>query len=130
MVYSGWQKTEAGMNRIIPIPRILHNIIRVLIANRADGPLITADKGGFCRLDNWRPRHFNTLMADLNLTGYIPYSCRHTYADLQKRRNISPEIMMEIMGHENYSTTVERYQTTTDDDIVRICSAVDGLERP
>lgn len=69
-------------------------------------------------------------MADLKLTDYVPYSCRHTYADIQKRRNIAPEIMMEIMGHADYSTTVERYQTTTAEDVVRICSAVEGLERP
>lgn len=123
-------KTEAGMNRIIPIPNILNSILDALVANRSTGPLILAEKGGFNRLDNWRPRHFNILMADLNLTGYVPYSCRHTYADIQKRRNIAPEIMMEIMGHEDYSTTVERYQTTTAEDIARICSAVDGLERP
>lgn len=123
-------KTEAGINRIIPIPSILNCIIDSLIANRSEGPLIAAEQGGFYRLDNWRPRHFNTLMADLNLTGYVPYSCRHTYADIQKRRNIAPEIMMEIMGHEDYSTTVERYQTTTEDDISRICSAVNGMERP
>ena len=123
-------KTKAGTNRIIPIPSILNYIINCLIADRSEGPLIVAEKGGFFRLDNWRPRHFNVLMTNLNLTGYVPYSCRHTYADIQKRRNIAPEIMMEIMGHEDYSTTVERYQTTTAEDIARICSAVEGLERP
>ena len=123
-------KTTAGLNRIIPIPNILNHIIDSLIADRSEGPLIVAEKGGFYRLDNWRPRHFNALMASLELTEYVPYSCRHTYADIQKRRNIAPEIMMEIMGHEDYSTTVERYQTTTAEDIARICSAVEGLERP
>lgn len=123
-------KTEAGKNRIIPIPSILNNLLDTLIAGHAEGPLIAAEKGGFYRLDNWRPRHFNALMASLKLEGYVPYSCRHTYADLQKRRNIAPELMMEIMGHEDYSTTVERYQTTTSDDILRICQAVDGFSRP
>ena len=123
-------KTEAGLNRIIPIPDILHSILNTLIASRPRGPLVATEKGGFFRLDNWRPRHFNVLMAGLKLSGYVPYSCRHTYADMQKRRNISPEIMMEIMGHEDYSTTVERYQTTTEEDIARICAAVNGMERP
>lgn len=125
-----WDKTEAGKNRIIPIPIILNNLLDTLIAGRAEGPLIAAEKGGFFRLDNWRPRHFNALMESLKLDGFVPYSCHHTYADLQKRRNIAPEIMMEIMGHEDYSTAVERYQTTTCDDILRICQAVDGLSRP
>ena len=69
-------------------------------------------------------------MEHLGLEGYTPYSCRHTYADLQKRKQVSPEIMMRIMGHADYSTTVEKYQTTTEDDIARICEAADGFERP
>jgi len=69
-------------------------------------------------------------MNSLSITGRVPYSCRHTYSDLQKRRQVPPEIMMAIMGHEDYATTVEHYQTTTDDDIELICSAVESMERP
>ena len=123
-------KTTAGRNRIIPIPNILHDIIVSFIAGRKDGPLISAEKGGHHRVDNWRVRHFSPLMEELGLIGYVPYSCRHTYADIQKRRNVDPELQMRIMGHADYSTTVERYQTTTDEDIARICSAVDGIMRP
>lgn len=123
-------KTAAGRNRIIPIPAILHDIIRTLVDGRTTGPLIAAEQGGFWRLDNWRPRRFNSLMDRLGLHGYTPYSARYTYADLQKRKQVAPEIMMEVMGHRDYSTTVERYQTTTYEDITRICVAADGFERP
>ena len=123
-------KTAAGKNRIIPIPSILHDAILKLVDNRSLGPLIAAEQGGFWRLDNWRPRRFKPLMQQLGFHDHTVYSCRHTYADLQKRRQISPEIMMEIMGHTDYSTTVERYQTTTDEDIARICAAADGFMRP
>lgn len=123
-------KTEAGKNRIIPLPDILSKYVDALIADRTSGPLVAAAGGGFYRLDNWRPRCFNRLMEELNLPGHTPYSCRHTYADIQKRSNINPEIMMEIMGHEDFSTTVEFYHTTTDEDLDRIFSAVDGISRP
>jgi len=123
-------KTEAGQNRIIPIPPIIRPLISVLIADRSEGPLVVSPTGKRYRLDNWRPRNFNTLMERLNLTGYSPYSCRHCFADMQKRRNVSPELMMTIMGHTDYGTTVERYHTTTDEDIDRICAAVDDLSRP
>jgi len=122
-------KTAAGRNRIIPIPKILHSVVAQLVDGRTSGPLIAAEQGGFWRLDNWRPRRFAPLMDRLKLHGYTPYSCRHTYADLQKRRQVAPEIMMEIMGHRDYATTVEKYQTTTDEDIARICAAADGFER-
>ena len=123
-------KTRAGNNRIIPIPAILKPIISALIGTRTAGPLISAPKGGHYRVDTWRSRCFRPLMDRLGLIGYTPYSCRHTYADLQKRRQISPEIMRLIMGHEDYATTVERYHTTTDEDILSICNAVDGITRP
>ncbi len=123
-------KTEAGRNRIIPLPKILHDVIRKLVRGRSEGPLIAAEKGGFWRPDNWRPRRFNPLMERLSLVGFVPYSCRHTYADLQKRKGVSPEVMKTVMGHAKYDTCVERYQTTTEEDIVRICAEADGFERP
>lgn len=123
-------KTKAGKNRIIPIPYVLRPVIECACSGRFRGPLIMAEHGGFYRLDNWRPRNFNPLMEALGLEGYVPYSCRHTYADLQKRRAIIPEILASIMGHEDYSTTVEHYFSTTDDDICRLCEAADGLGRP
>ena len=123
-------KTEAGYDRLIPIPPIIRSLITTLINGRTNGPLIAAPQGGYYRLDNWRPRCFVPLMKSLAIVNRVPYSCRHTYSDLQKRRRVAPEIMMAIMGHEDYATTVEHYQTTTDDDIELICSAVDGMERP
>lgn len=123
-------KTAAGRDRIIPLPKILHPIIEQLVDGRTSGPLIAAEQGGFWRLDNWRPRRFKPLIERLGIENRTVYSCRHTYADLQKRRQVAPEIMMEIMGHTDYGTTVERYHTTTDEDITRICAAADGFERP
>ena len=122
-------KSAAGRNRIIPIPQILHPVIKQLVDGRTSGPLIAAEQGGFWRVDNWRHRRFHPLMERLGLEGYTPYSCRHTYADLQKRKQVPAEVMMRIMGHADYSTTVEKYQTTTDEDIARICAAADGFER-
>jgi len=123
-------KTDAGRNRIIPLPIPLLPILATMIDGRSNGPLVVSPKGGHYRPDNWRPRCFNALMSELGIKDRVPYSCRHTYADLQKRRKIAPELMMEIMGHEDYATTVEHYQTTTEEDLANICSAVDGLSRP
>lgn len=123
-------KTEAGRNRIIPIAEIIKPLLTALQNGRAAGPLIAAPAGGEWRLDNWRKRAFRPAMNRLGITGATPYTGRHTFADIQKRRSVDPEIIMEIMGHEDYSTTVENYHTTTKEDITRICEAVDGLERP
>lgn len=134
--YQGWtyiqtgSKTKAGQNRIIPVPTSVIPFLFALSKGRDFGLLIPAIKGNVWNEANWRKRRFYPLMIDLGIDGAVPYTCRHTYSDLQKRRNVSPEIMMEVMGHADYSTTVEHYHSTTDEDICRICEAIDGLESP
>ena len=123
-------KTEAGRNRIIPVPDIILPFLEQLQGNREQGPLVQTATGQYWRVENWRKRRFYPLMEKLGIESVVPYTCRHTFADLQKRRGVDGEIMMEIMGHTDYSTTVERYHTTSDDDIERICQAVHGMSRP
>lgn len=45
-------KTDAGKNRIIPLPEILSKIVDDLIGDRSYGPLLATTGGGFYRLDN------------------------------------------------------------------------------
>lgn len=123
-------KSAAGRNRIIPIPKILHPIIEQLVDGRTSGPLIAAEQGGFWRVDNWRSRRFRPLMSRLSLQGFTPYSCRHTFANILKRRGVDPLIAKEVFGHADYATTVERYQSTTEEDITQICVAIDDIDRP
>ena len=123
-------KTDAGRNRIIPVPAVILPFLDALKVRRDFGPLVVTPTGQHWRVENWRKRRFYPLMEALRIEGVVPYTCRHTYADIQKRRNIDPEIMMEVMGHANYGTTVEKYHTTTEEDLDRICGAVDGIEKP
>lgn len=123
-------KTDAGRDRIIPIAPLIQPLLQALIGGRESGALVTAPTGGACRLDNWRKRSFAPLMARLDISGCTPYTCRHTFADLQKRRHVDPEVMMVVMGHEDYSTTVEHYHTTTEDDIASLCNAFYDMTRP
>ena len=110
-------KTEKGMDRVIPYPAFVEDILNTLSFEKLN-------------INNWRNRQFNPLMERLGIEGCVPYSCRHTYSNMQKRRNIDPEIMMDIMGHEDYATAVENYHHITEDDIDRLKAAVVGLEIP
>lgn len=132
---AGWyfvtgSKTDAGRNRIIPIPHVIHWIIDALADGRTEGFLIRSPEGKRVDLANWRRRQFRPLMERLGIQGKTPYSCRHTFSNLQKRRGVDAETMMEVMGHEDYSTTVEKYQTTTQDDIARILTKIVDTEAP
>lgn len=123
-------KTDAGRNRIIPIAPLILPFIHTLAAYRITGPLIATPNGKAFNLANWRNRCFKPLMERLGITGRTPYTCRHTFANLQKRRKVDPEIMMEVMGHEDYSTTVEHYHATTDEDVETLYQAFSGMTRP
>lgn len=123
-------KTDAGRDRIIPIAPLILSFVQILMRDRDTGALIAAPNGGAYNLANWRNRCFKPLMSKLGITGCTPYTCRHTFANMQKRRGADPEIMMEIMGHEDYATTVEHYHTTTAEDIASIYTAVSDLTRP
>lgn len=123
-------KTEAGRNRIIPIPKILEPVIDFLCAGRDSGVFVRTPEGKRWRLDNWRKRAFGPVADAIGAPWATPYTCRHTYSNLQKRRGTDPELMMEIMGHKDYSTTVERYHTTTAEDLKSILKAVEGFARP
>lgn len=117
-------KTKKGIDRIIPYPDFCQEIVDYFAHGRSEGALFE----NLTEYSNWRVRKFVPLMASLGIENVVPNSSRHTYSDIQKRRNIDPEIMMDIMGHEDYSTTVEKYHSITEEDIVRIRSATRGLE--
>ena len=123
-------KTYAGRDRIIPTAPLILPLLYTLIANRTTGALVITPTGLTYNLANWRNRCFNPLMTRLDISGCTPYTCRHTFANIQKRRAADPEAMMEIMGHEDYATTVEHYHTTTQEDIQSIYNAVADLTRP
>lgn len=116
-------KTERGIDRVIPYPDFCQEIIDHFAHGRTEGVLFE----NLTEYSNWRARKFVPLMESLGIENVVPNSSRHTYSDIQKRRNIDPEIMMDIMGHEDYATTVEKYHSITEEDIARIRSATKNL---
>lgn len=48
-------------------------------------------------------------LEELGIRPLTPHSTRHTFASLAVRAKIQPEILRRVIGHANYSTTVEIY---------------------
>ena len=129
----GGSKTEAGMNRKVPIHPIIKPYIedwytkgttsvKVVSLNRF---LITNQSGGKMDLKNFRFRQFYPLLLGLGILELpkgqkayskeypprlTPYCTRHTFASLASAAGIKPEVLQEIMGHEDYSTAVNYYE--------------------
>lgn len=98
----GGVKTEKGRNRKIIIPDKIVPIISALIS--------TAKKGKLCHFshktdfyDKWAEKR-----AALGLRPELaPYCCRHTYITNCTRLGLSPAMLQELVGHEDYDTTLD-----------------------
>ena len=117
----GGSKTEAGRNRIIPIrPEGREHFS--YFASRATGPLLLSGYSGQRVPANFRQRDYYPLLEKLKIKKKPPHTTRHTYATRAIREGLSPEILQEVLGHADYSTTVNFYNHF---DVNTLISAVD-----
>ena len=103
-VLIGGFKTEAGTNRIVPVSAKIAPILTERMAfnseyifPRSDGTLMTDE--------HFRKYCFNPLMVTLGIEGKVPYSCRHTFANLLKNVHGSDTDKAALIGHSDASMT-------------------------
>lgn len=118
----GGAKTAAGRGRAVTIPpKVLPIIKRRLAVPGTDLLFPRADRrtnGELAGTYSAMPvRYFNHLvwhpmMQKLRIEGKVPYATRHTYANKIKRVEGDEKDKARLMGHAQYSTTQEHYQTT------------------
>ncbi len=120
----GGEKTEAGRDRIIPIPPTVRAEF-VYFKNRAKGPLLIDGYEGNRTTENFRKREYYQLLDDLGIGRKTPHSTRHTYASMARDAGMKPELLQRILGHAQYSTTADIYVHT---DLELLISAAEGLQ--
>ena len=106
----GGSKTEAGRDRIVTIsPKIKPIILdrlsvpgEYLFPRLSDGKKLTHNY--------FRTKCFAPLMESLGIRDRLPYSCRHTFANLLKDVHGSDTDKSALMGHADTSMTKE-YQS-------------------
>lgn len=129
-------KTEAGMNRVIPILPTIRPFIEKWYdkAFEVDDNgerqqihrfLITNQNGGKMDLKNFRSRQFYPVLLELGILELpkdvesfskeypprlTPYCTRHTFASIAVKAGVKTEVLQELMGHEEYSTTADYYE--------------------
>ena len=100
----GGSKTEAGRNRSVPVHfRIQPIIDRQLLT---PGPWLFPRQDGRRMTDDYfRTYCFAPLMEALGIEGCVPYSCRHTFANMLKNVSGSDTDKAALMGHADASMT-------------------------
>ena len=98
---SGGIKTEKGKRRKIIIPDCILPLIEHSLSESRDGLLARYGKNSL--YDAW-----NALRDDLKLRPELtPHCCRHTYVTRLTALKVSPAMLQELAGHEDYDTTLD-----------------------
>ena len=130
------KKTEAGRDRIVPIPdRILPYVISRTYVPGTD---LLFPRYIFTKISKKRPSSvflgfkqmtdayfremvFKPMMEDLGIAaGKVPYCARHTYADLLKNAVGDDRDKAALIGHSDYTFTQTKYQSTNLDELNNI----------
>jgi integrase len=114
--YITGSKTEAGRNRVVPIPKAARHHFEHFAAS-ATTKLLDGYAGNK-NVNNFREREFAALMKRLGIEGVTPHCTRHTYASHAASAGMRAEVLQKILGHASYSTTAEIYVHSDTDEIV------------
>lgn len=104
----GGSKTAAGRNRVIPIrPDGREHF--AYFAQRANGDLLLSGYSGNKDVLNFRRREYYKLLDKLGIDRKSPHATRHTFTSWAVKSGMAPEVLQQILGHADYSTTANIY---------------------
>ena len=100
-------KTDAGKDRIIPIPYPIKSIIiKYFDPNKIY--LLHDDKNIKYTSQKYRKLFFNEIMKQLNMS-HLPHDCRHTYASITDTAGMNKVVQQRILGHKGNDVTESVY---------------------
>ncbi len=95
-------KTEAGIDRTIPIADKILPIVEKFLDGRTDGKFLTMHEKVYYN-------DFRRTLERCNVRALSPHCCRHTTASALGALGVPPAVIIAILGHTDYSTTLSNY---------------------
>lgn len=116
-------KTEAGKDRVVTIsPKVLP-ILKAQLEKDGEYLFPNVDDGSVMKDEYFRESCFKPLMDKLGIKGKVPYSCRHTFANLLKDV-YGPDVdKAKLIGHADASMT-KYYQSADYEAMTRITDSL------
>lgn len=117
----GGIKTNAGKNRAVPVSPKIAPIIESKLFGDSEY-LFPKDDGTQMSANYFRKFYFYQVLDAIGIqpldrkdapNSLVPYSCRHTFANLLKDAPGSDKDKAGLIGHEDYRTTQKHYQSAT-----------------
>lgn len=96
----GGLKTEAGKNRIVPLHTKIQPYIDSLIEQKA--PYLYSHNQKEMTSNYYRKFIWQPCMEKLGIKNMTPHNCRHTFASLCERAELTPVKIEKLLGHSNY----------------------------
>lgn len=104
-LYGMGSKTDTGKDRKIPIFKKIEKYLKHLYL-KTDIYIV----GKKMEVKQYREDFFYPLMDRLGYPdNVVPYSCRHTFADILDKYKVDKEVIKQVMGHTSYVTTSDNY---------------------
>ena len=100
----GGFKTEAGKDRVVPVNAKIAPILAQRMAFDSEY-IFPREDGTLMDDEHFRKYCFVPLMKKLGIEGKVPYSCRHTFANLLKNVKGSDTDKAALIGHSDASMT-------------------------
>ncbi len=112
---TGGIKTTKGKNRKIILPDKLHKIMQYLI-DHSKRELLLYYPSSDDFYDDWK-----SMRSELGINAALtPYCCRHTYITELTALKVSPAMLQELAGHEDYETTLEYTHLSVQDRLTEV----------
>lgn len=119
----GGEKTEAGKNRTVPVHPKIHSIISEWYSKNQE-LLLTSGNGKQLDDHNFRNREYYPLLDRLGIEKKNPHCTRHTFATMEAKAGVRPEVLKRLLGHAKYSTTADIY---VHDDLDELVAAINKI---
>ncbi len=119
----GGIKTDAGKTRAVTISPKVQSILDSRLRVLGEYLFPRQDTGLPMTTDYFHKYCFKPCMEALGITGRVPYSCRHTFANLMKNTQGSDTDKAALMGHTDASMT-KYYQSADLDSLRKITDAI------
>lgn len=128
------KKTDAGIDRTVPVHQKIEQIIRQRMETEGTDllfPMYVFDRKGTFRgfkqmTDNYfRESVFKPLCARLGIAdGKVPYAARHTFSNKLKKAEGDDRDKAALVGHSDYTFTQTHYQTTNLDELAAVMDSI------
>lgn len=106
----GGSKTAAGKDRIIPIHPIIYPII-LKWYNKNGETIFCNEDGKALTVRAYRENRYRPALKQTGVRQLDPYCCRHTFATMANRLEVSQANIQKIIGHVVGSDTKDKVYT-------------------